>query len=318
MKTDIGLSRDTDVVYRMMLRRPRWRTDQLEDVLGWPQDDVHQHVDQLLSDGLVVASADQPEAYRAIEPALALPALAVKYFRKLDDNAVRTRFGGINELITLRERYAEQYRDARQLRGLDEMAATVERIVTRATSQVTMLLPRYVPGAVEFSRHLAEAIFRRNAELRQIWAVDFVNIDPAAEHARWLNSKKAGPRFVPRVPFRAVLVDRSAAVIVDEHDNVRVERDERALAELSAAADHLWEQGTETRQPPAVSGEQRSSERLQAVLRLLSEGLTDDAVARRLGVSVRTIRNDVASTMRVLEARSRFQAGVTAARLGLI
>lgn len=318
MSSDVGLSRDAEVVYRAMLCRARWRIDQLQDAVAVPAADVPEHLRQLISDGLVVNSADQPDAYRAVEPVLALPELAAKCFRRSDDDAVRTRFGGINELIKLQDRCAELRRETREPRGLDAMAVAVERIVTRATSRVTMLLPRYAAGAVEFSKHLAEAVLRRNAELRQVWAVDFASSGQAAEHARWLHSKSAGPRFVPRVPVRAVLVDRSAGVVLDEHDNVRVERDECALSELLATADHLWDQGVEPRQPVAVCDGQHGTERLPAVLRLLAEGHTDDAVARRLGVSVRTIRNDVAATMRVLEARSRFQAGVTAARLGLI
>ncbi|MFH8516999.1 response regulator transcription factor [Streptomyces gelaticus] len=58
--------------------------------------------------------------------------------------------------------------------------------------------------------------------------------------------------------------------------------------------------------------------RMQVVLRLLAEGLTDDAIARRLGCSVRTVRNDVAAAMVALDARSRFQAGARAMQAGLI
>ncbi|WP_329383936.1 helix-turn-helix transcriptional regulator [Streptomyces sp. NBC_01716] len=48
----------------------------------------------------------------------------------------------------------------------------------------------------------------------------------------------------------------------------------------------------------------------RTIVRLLSEGLTDDAVARRLGVSVRTCRRYIAAVLRNLDAVSRFQAGV--------
>ncbi|MFG1950586.1 response regulator transcription factor [Micromonospora sp. NPDC048830] len=52
------------------------------------------------------------------------------------------------------------------------------------------------------------------------------------------------------------------------------------------------------------------------VVTLLAQGLTDDAVARRLGVSVRTVRARMARVATELGARTRFQAGVLAARLG--
>ena len=55
----------------------------------------------------------------------------------------------------------------------------------------------------------------------------------------------------------------------------------------------------------------------RALLRMLTTGLTDEAAARRMGMSLRTYRRRVAELMRLLEAESRFQAGVRAGELGL-
>lgn len=57
---------------------------------------------------------------------------------------------------------------------------------------------------------------------------------------------------------------------------------------------------------------------LQEVLILMGEGYKDDAAARKLGLSVRTYRRYVADIMRDLQVDSRFQAGVRAARSGLM
>ncbi|MFD4033678.1 DNA-binding response regulator [Streptomyces sp. NPDC058637] len=53
------------------------------------------------------------------------------------------------------------------------------------------------------------------------------------------------------------------------------------------------------------------------ILEALGSGLTDEAAARRLGVSLRTYRRRVAQLMAELEAGSRFQAGLRAGELGL-
>ncbi|MFD7969401.1 DNA-binding response regulator [Streptomyces clavifer] len=53
------------------------------------------------------------------------------------------------------------------------------------------------------------------------------------------------------------------------------------------------------------------------ILDALGSGLTDASAARRLGVSLRTYRRRVAELMAVLEAGSRFQAGLRAGELGL-
>lgn len=52
------------------------------------------------------------------------------------------------------------------------------------------------------------------------------------------------------------------------------------------------------------------------LLQLLADGAKDEAAARSLGVSVRTVRRMVADLMRRLDARSRFQAGILAKRRG--
>jgi DNA-binding NarL/FixJ family response regulator len=64
---------------------------------------------------------------------------------------------------------------------------------------------------------------------------------------------------------------------------------------------------------PGLSDPLRSS-----ILRLMSAGLKDEVVARRLGMSARTCRRHIATIMQELRATSRFQAGVEAVRTGLL
>jgi DNA-binding CsgD family transcriptional regulator len=58
------------------------------------------------------------------------------------------------------------------------------------------------------------------------------------------------------------------------------------------------------------------SEQERLLLRLLGDGVKDEAAARALGVSVRTVRRMIADLMRRLDARSRFQAGILAIQRG--
>ena len=53
-----------------------------------------------------------------------------------------------------------------------------------------------------------------------------------------------------------------------------------------------------------------------AILRLMAEGEKDEAISRRLSISVRTCRRHIADYMTQVGASSRFQAGVIAARAG--
>jgi DNA-binding NarL/FixJ family response regulator len=59
------------------------------------------------------------------------------------------------------------------------------------------------------------------------------------------------------------------------------------------------------------------STRDQQLLALLAAGLTDQAIARKLGVALRTVERRVRRMMDGLGARTRFQAGLQAAARGL-
>ncbi len=79
------------------------------------------------------------------------------------------------------------------------------------------------------------------------------------------------------------------------------------------------------REPPPVPAEfpgqseepsYTPSDTERLLLRLLGLGVRDDAASRHLGVSVSTVRRMVSDLMIQLDARSRFQAGVNAAKRG--
>ncbi|MFC7617405.1 LuxR C-terminal-related transcriptional regulator [Actinokineospora soli] len=306
-----GLDQDADAAYRAMLKARHWAVGDLAAVLGWTAERADRVVADLLADGLAVASAERPDAVRAVEPAIALPALTARRFRgrpgdRLADPAGIARLGVAGPV------------GPAALAGLDEAAACVERLVAGVRGEVVQLACAHVPGAPEFSRQVAEAVLSRGAALRPVWSSAVLAEPAAAEHAAWLAARWAAPRVVDAVPMRATVVDGVVAVVHDERGKAGVIRAGRALGEIGRIADRLWERGVAVTPPPAKSEPGAADSRNELVLRLLADGLTDDAIARRVGVSVRTVRNDVAGTMARLKARSRFQAGVRAVQLGLI
>ena len=56
----------------------------------------------------------------------------------------------------------------------------------------------------------------------------------------------------------------------------------------------------------------------QTVLELMAEGLHDDAIARRAGISTTTARRHIAAIMDRSSVTSRFAAGAAAQRRGWI
>lgn len=89
------------------------------------------------------------------------------------------------------------------------------------------------------------------------------------------------------------------------------------IALLHRLYEFVWQTGTDFG-TDAVSYGETLTELKSGIVNLLAQGLKDEVVARRVGVCSRTFRRHVSSIMDELGAASRFQAGVAAARAGLI
>ncbi|MBX6768028.1 MAG: response regulator transcription factor [Actinomadura rubrobrunea] len=123
------------------------------------------------------------------------------------------------------------------------------------------------------------------------------------------------------LPQETIVIDRKVAVLagapvagVREYTVVRSPGVVRSVRSLYEAA---WESAADLAEfrrgrPPALGEQSRQ------ILRLLADGLKDEAAARQLGLSLRTYRRRVAEILMLLDARSRFQAGLRAHELGLL
>ena len=69
---------------------------------------------------------------------------------------------------------------------------------------------------------------------------------------------------------------------------------------------------------PSPVADRSADARDGALLELLALGAKDETVARRLGVSLRTVRRRTALLMQEMGATTRFQAGREASRRGLV
>jgi len=130
-------------------------------------------------------------------------------------------------------------------------------------------------------------------------------------------------RVASSVPGRSLVIDREAALLPipstdpDVLGGLAVVREPNVIAWVVATFEQLWAEATPLEDflghAPADAGVDHTR---AAILRLMAEGEKDDAISRRLSVSVRTCRRHIADYMAQVGATSRFQAGVIAARSG--
>lgn len=313
----IGVSPPAELVYRTLLRRVRWRPAELATVLGWSADKVKTLVGELRDDGLVATSADDATAFRAVEPRLALPTLTMRRLRHHTGGEAPSAID-VPRFIMLHEHTTDRLHDHRQVIGLDDVGAVVERLVAGAKREAVLIVARFRPGSFEFSEHVADAIMRRRLRLRAVWQSSFLDLPAVLAHARWLGARGVVPRTVECVPTQVTILDGATAVMIDGDHRAQVVRSAPAVEALSGYATKLWEKAVEVKAAAEAGTWASDRDRSEVVLWLLADGLTDEAMARRLGVSVRTIRTEIAHLMTGLNARSRFQAGLRAAHTGLL
>jgi DNA-binding NarL/FixJ family response regulator len=131
-------------------------------------------------------------------------------------------------------------------------------------------------------------------------------------------------RISDAVPLRMLVLDRET-VITPELDADSacdlVLRGEVVARCFLAVFDCLWAAASDyggRAEESAESAASRLGPAHISLLRALATGAKDEAVARLLGCSDRTLRRLIAQTLDELGVRSRFAAGVRAAQLGLL
>lgn len=279
----------------------------------------------LHSRGLLDAS--DPDHWEVPSPDIALTAWSTDVERRA--RAWRTSSVQLNQIYRDARRTGEPAFGYRQLSSLSDVASATASIVSGATEQVTALRAntrRTTQLLLDpFNTH-REPFRNANDEEVDLLAVydsSILQIDGAlaALHDRTIGGEHV--RLATFVPFSAVLVDDTAAVV--EFSNIdptgagsMLLRNRPFVTALRRLAE-LWFASGMPLPGAEGSGEPEGmSDRDTVILQLLAGGASDTIITRRLRISQRTVERRVRHLMDQLGAQTRFQAGVEAARQGLL
>jgi len=128
-------------------------------------------------------------------------------------------------------------------------------------------------------------------------------------------------RLLPQVPMKMKLADQATAMLPLTPAGTAgalVVRAPVIIAALREYFEMLWERATPLKPGRGAASADRLTPSQQAVLELMAEGLQDDVIARRAGISTTTVRRHIAAIMTRLGVSSRFAAGAAAQRRGWI
>lgn len=316
------MSRVTDSVYLRLLASPELAVDGIAGELGLDTATVRESLDELARASLVeVMRGDGPHV-RPISPDIAVAALLAREQAMVAQRSQQIEEGRValaQLLATQRE--LRQSPEMTVLRTVDEVRDRIDALSRECREEVRTLIPagQSSPRSIEASRPLELEALDRGLRLRVVYLESIRNDPETWDHVVWQRDHGVEVRLAPVVPVRLLVFDGTHAV-VPLRDAVRgagavVLSSPGVLIALQALFDQVWRSARpmgarRTRDTDGLSGQER------ALLRLWAKGATDEAAARQLGVSVRTIRRLSANLMERLDAASRFQAGARAFDLG--
>ena len=211
--------------------------------------------------------------------------------------------------------------DTERLEGLD---AVRERLESLTASTRFELVAFQTGGAQsdaarQASRPLDQVLLERGVAMRTV-LLDAARNDPGTvTYAKWLTERGGRVRTVPTLPLRMIVVDRETAIVPIDPEISRagavVLHGGGAVTAMLALFDHVWTTATPLGAPPLRDADGVTAHE-RTVLQLMATGIGDDAIARRLALSDRTVRRTIADLMDRLESQSRFQLGVQASLRG--
>ncbi|GAA3071778.1 helix-turn-helix transcriptional regulator [Streptomyces roseofulvus] len=321
----LGLDTRAESVYRSMLAHPQAGVAALAQATGLAEEEVRDALDLLSELALVRPSAEQEGRLRAVSPDIGMEILLARQQAELaaQQQRLETSRAAAAQLIAdfADLRPAEPSPGVEQVIGLDRIRECLARLTREMTTEVMTFAPdgAHTPESIAAARPLNEELLKRGIRMRTIYLDSARNSPHTVEYVNWLSERGAHIRTAPILPTRMIITDRSTAVIPVSSDDTAagavVLTGQGTLSALCALFETTWASAQPLGQPTVRDAEGLTGPEATTI-RLLSEGFTDEAIAKRLGVSQRTARRIATDLMDRLGARSRFEAGVRAVQRG--
>lgn len=321
----LGIQQSAEIAYRLMLERPDYAVADMARHLGWTEAEVRAALTGL-ADAKLVAMEDESGAVSPANPEVGFSFLLARAEAELNQRRrqVEQAERAVEEILAgFADGGGRAFRHdiVDRIHGVDAVRERLETLAATARSECLSLLPggAQLPDTMDASQPLDELALARGVRIRSIYQESFRNDPPTLEYVRWYCDLGGAARTVPVVPMLMVIIDRKAALVpMDPEDGRAGALEVRSGGLVNALVvlfDQLWESGTPFGETPRRDEHQLSPQERELLL-LLGIGSTDEIAARRLGVSLRTVRRMSSELMSRLGARSRFEAGVRAAKEG--
>lgn len=314
----LGLDDDQRLIYERLVREGAMSEREVADRTGMALDQVRRLLGRLARRGLVADDGLVDHRYAAAPPEVALGALILDHEERLRQAQ--------SDMLVLGQHYREAASDHRGVidvvRGADAVRQRFNQLQRGARRQV-MLFVRGDVVAVSTEENVEEEVaMARGVQYRFVMERSRLEAPGMLDGVREAVSSGVQVRVAGSLPIRLLVVDEEVAMIplvaagLDQSGGALLLHAGGLLDMAVSLFERTWESATPMTlgADDTVGAGQDVAER--ELLELLSAGLTDQRIANRLGLSLRTVQRRVHALMAQVGADSRLQLGVAAVRRG--
>ena len=315
-------------VYRAALRAPHSKPAEIAAEVGTATVELDRPLAELRDLGLLRDGGDG--TVLAVSPMLAeatvlgtedLELGARRLSVETRRNAIRRLVPDWNEVLTAGDaRYAVDV-----VSDQTKIGSVLMHYAGQCREELLSVAPGRLPRTRIDSRTRIANLYtlRRGIRTRALYQHAAIRDKHTRAYLTELADNGARIRFAPFVPGRSLVIDRTIALLPipagdpQRSGGLAVVRENNVVAWVVATFEQLWADAIPLEDMLSNSADRAEIDQTRAaILRLLAEGEKDEAISRRLSISVRTCRRHIADYMAQVGATSRFQAGVIASRTG--
>jgi DNA-binding CsgD family transcriptional regulator/sugar-specific transcriptional regulator TrmB len=313
MLESVGVDPPDEEAYRALLTASGCGIAELAKLLDRDEHEVAATVERLEALGLLTTTSDHPIRLLPTRPDVAVDALVAVRRAELDRVRAEAR------VLLTELRAQEQHRPENLVEvivGQEAIAARFAQLLNGTREELLVLdRPPYASKTGE-SEPRVRGLLSDGVVVRGIYSPDSLDRPGGVDQAYSAADAGETSRIHPQLPMKLAVFDRRAALMpldVDQLvDSALVVHPCALLDALVEMFTLLWDQAVPV--VPVVKTDPLDAR----LMTLLGAGLKDDAIARQLGLSSRTVGRRVAELMETLGARTRFQAGIHAQRRHLL
>ncbi|GAB2705665.1 LuxR C-terminal-related transcriptional regulator [Kitasatospora kifunensis] len=310
----LGLAADQELLYLHLLTTTGLSAGQLGAALGMAAERALAALGALADLGLVERPVADGAVWSAAAPDVALEELLLR--RELE---LRRTRGRITELLRTYRRTSTgpEGELVEVITGRDSIAELWRSLQLGVRHQLRVLdKPPYIRRS---DPELELAALGRGVRMRVVYESQVLRDPERVAEIQLYAGAGEQARVLPELPLKLALVDDRWALLPvssgTELQSVLLVRPSSLLDALAGLFELYWSRAMRV---PAADSTDLPRDRHRQLLTLLAAGLTDESIARQMGVSTRTVQRWVRELMDRFGARTRFQAGIQAARADLL